>query len=89
MRRLDLLQEHGPNLKRPYADILRDDIRELRVGFASSQYRAFYFFMAGAHIVITHGILKNMDKVPPGEIERAIRYKRDWEERLKRGEIEL
>lgn len=33
------LEEYGPDLPRPYADIVRDKIRELRVIFASTQYR--------------------------------------------------
>jgi phage-related protein len=86
---LDLLAHQGPNLKRPYADMLRDGIRELRVLFSGNQYRALYFFIMGRHIVITHGILKNTDRVPPEEIDRALRYKGDLEMRLKRGEASL
>lgn len=86
---LDLLAFSGPNLKRPYADLLRDDIRELRVRLGRNRYRALYFFIMGEHIIITHGILKNEDKVPPTEINRALRYKKDFEERLGRGEVSL
>ncbi|MBI3548232.1 MAG: type II toxin-antitoxin system RelE/ParE family toxin [Elusimicrobia bacterium] len=89
MKFLDLLASQGPNLKRPYADVLRDGIRELRVRLGSNQYRALYFFIVGKHIVITHGILKNEDKVPPGEIDRAVRCKIDFESRLRRGEVTL
>lgn len=62
MKLIDLLEEHGPNLKRPYADTLRDGIRELRC--------------------------QQGHKVPPSEIERSISYKRDFEERYNREEIE-
>lgn len=86
---LDLLAFHGPDLKRPYADLLRDDIRELRIRLGTSRYRALYFFIMGKHIIITHGILKNTDRVPPEEINRALRCKRDFEERLRRGEVSL
>ena len=83
------LEEYGPNLKRPYADVLRDGIRELRVVFGGNAYRALYFFFVGALIVITHAFTKKTDGVPPEEIERALRYKRDFENRLARGEYEL
>ncbi len=86
---LSLLEEHGPGLKRPYADLLRDGIRELRVRSRHSRFRALYFFIMGRHIIITHGILKNMERVPWVEIERAISCRRDFEERLGRGEASL
>lgn len=83
-----LLEEHGPNLQRPYADFLRDGIRELRVSLGGNAYRALYFFIIGDLIVITHAFMKKTDAVPAGEIERALRYKNDYEIRLSRGEIE-
>ena len=86
---LDLLAYQGPNLKRPYADLLRDDIRELRVRLGRSRFLALYFFIMEKYIIITHGILKNKEKVPMEEINRAVRYKRDFEERLMRGEVSL
>lgn len=84
---LNSLRAHGPNLQRPYADFLRDGIRELRVGFGGNAYRALYFFCIGDLVVITHAFMKKTDAVPPGEIERALRYKADFEDRLSRGEI--
>jgi phage-related protein len=86
---LEVLREHGPNLKRPYADVLREGIRELRVGFGGNAYRALYFFFVRDSIVITHAFMKKTDKVPPEEIERALRCKRDFQDRLSRGEFEL
>ena len=86
---LDVLKEHGANLKRPYADVLREGIRELRVGFGGNAHRALYFFFAQDVIVITHAFMKKTDKVPADEIERALRCKRDFEDRFERGEFEL
>ena len=84
---LKLLEEHGPNLKRPYADALRDGIRELRVGLGGDQYRALYFFVSGRTIVITHGIIKKTDAVPAGELQRAINYKNDFFARWNNKEV--
>lgn len=75
--RLALLEEYGPQLKRPYADSLRDKIYELRFKISKKQVRIFYFFFHGNFIVLTHGIVKKTDKVPENEIERAIRYRLD------------
>ena len=85
---LTLLEEIGPNLKRPYADSLRDGIRELRVILSGGQYRGLYFFTDGRKIIVTHGIVKKTDKVPKSEIERALKYRSDYEERARHGKIE-
>jgi phage-related protein len=78
---LQILREQGPDLKRPYSDALRDGIRELRVGFGGNAYRALYFFFVQDTIVITHAFIKKTVEVPFEEIERALRYKRDHQER--------
>lgn len=77
---LDLLEQGGPNLARPYADALADKIRELRPAFGRHEYRLLYFF-SGRTVVITHGFLKKSDKVPGNEIERALRCMDDWRAR--------
>jgi phage-related protein len=77
------LQEEGPNLPRPYADIVKGKIRELRVGFGTNEYRFLYFFF-GKRIIITHGFLKKTDRIPLEEIERAQRLMQDFLQREKR-----
>ncbi|MCW7457590.1 type II toxin-antitoxin system RelE/ParE family toxin, partial [Leptospira bandrabouensis] len=41
---IDKLAELGPNLPRPYADLLIDGIHELRIKLSGSQIRILYFF---------------------------------------------
>lgn len=74
---IEKLEQEGPNLPRPYADILKGKIRELRVGFGSNEYRFLYFFFA-KRIIITHGFLKKTPEVPIEEIGRAERYMKDY-----------
>jgi len=81
---IDKLEEEGPNLPRPYADIVRGKIRELRVGFGTNECRFLYFF-SSKRIVITHGFLKKTDKIPLGEIEKAERMMRDFIQASKGG----
>ena len=76
-RWLQLLEKEGPDLKRPYADVITEKIRELRMIFAGQQYRCFYFFDQRI-IVITHGFFKKTDEVPPGEIIRAQRLMEEY-----------
>ena len=85
---LELLEREGPDLPRPYADMIRGKIRELRVSFGGLHHRFLYFFH-GKRIVVTHGFLKKTVVVPEGEIARAERYMADFCQRLERGEIDL
>ena len=81
---LEQLELQGPNLPRPFADVVYGKVRELRLRFGPLHYRFLYFF-AGKKIIITHGFIKKTDRVPEEEIVRAIRYMNDF---LARFEIE-
>lgn len=85
---IEQLEIHGPNLPRPFADSLRDKIRELRVRFGQMNYRFLYFF-SGKSIILTHGFMKKTSQVPDEEIEKAIFYMHDFNNRREKGEIEL
>ena len=85
---IELLEEEGPELPRPYADVLRDKIRELRVKFGPAQYRLLYFF-AGKKVVITNGFIKRTDQVPKAEIEKALNAMGDFGRRVEKGEIAI
>jgi phage-related protein len=60
---LSLLEEQGPNLKRPYADIVRGKIRELRIHYSSRQSRIPYFFQMFDQIVLVHAFSKKMQQL--------------------------
>jgi phage-related protein len=76
--RMALLEEHGPQLKRPYADFLRDKIYELPFKIAKRQMRILYFFALAKAIILTNAFIKKTKNVPENEIERAIRFRRDY-----------
>lgn len=78
---IDKLQEMGPLLPRPYADILRDGIHELRIKVSSNQVRILYFFVLESRIVLTHPFYKNVSKVPEKEIKKAIRIREEYVKR--------
>lgn len=77
---IERLQERGPELRRPQADYLRDDIYELRTRIGNVRYRMLYFFHGNVAAVISHGIVKKMAEVSPREIERAIRRKNQFKQ---------
>lgn len=75
LRFLDLLEQQGPTLPRPYADILRAGIHELRIKLSGEQVRLLYFFCYQRFIILYHAFVKNTDRVPERIIDEVIRYR--------------
>ncbi len=87
-RYIDLLERQGPNLLRPYADQVREKIRELRIRIISGNVRIFYFFL-GKNIILLHVLKKKTQELPEAEIEQAKKNMKDFISRHKQGEFEL
>lgn len=77
--KIERLAELGHELRRPEADYLRDDIHELRIGLQGINHRIPYFFHGRTAAVLSHGLAKER-RVPPKEIDLAIKRKRRFEE---------
>ncbi len=58
--------------------MLRDGIYELRAKKGHVQYRLLYFFHGRNIAILAHGLTKE-DRVPPVDIERAIKRKKLFE----------
>ena len=84
---LSLLEEQGPNLKRPYADVVRGKIRELRIHQSSNHYRILFFFQARDQIVLVHAFSKKTQQLKEKDIELAERRMEDWIRRIMTGGI--
>jgi hypothetical protein len=78
LAKIERLKQEGHELRRPEADLLRDKIYELRSSFQGVHYRILYFFHGTVAAVVSHGIVKE-DRVPPGEIARAIERRKQFE----------
>lgn len=76
------LEVEGPQLPRPYADLLKDGIHELRVSLPGKNVRILYFFSFGSFIIITHGFVKTTKKVPEYEIKKAIKIRGEFLKRF-------
>ena len=76
--KIERLRALGHELRRPEADLLRDHIYELRIGLQGIHYRILYFFHGTSAAVLGHSIVKEK-AVPPTEIERALRRKKQFE----------
>ena len=75
---ISYLEEIGPQLPRPYADLLEEGIHELRVKLTGAQVRVLYFFCYRNFIILTHAFRKTTDKVPTVEVRKAQKYREDF-----------
>lgn len=82
---IELLEKHGKDLREPYTKPLKGekyrDIFELRIKFSSDISRIFYFTFKNNTFVLLHGFTKKTDRTPQTEMEKALRYKNDYESR--------
>jgi phage-related protein len=72
------LADFGHELRRPLADILRDGIYELRIRKGRVNFRILYFFHGKNVAILGHALTKE-DKVPKGDIEKALHRKKAFE----------
>ena len=82
---IELLKIHGPELREPYTKPIRGHLNkgiyELRIKFSSDISRIFYFTYRQNTFILLHGFLKKTNKTPAREIDRARKYKEDYERR--------
>lgn len=88
IRFLSLLESMGPTLKRPYADLLKDGIHELRIKLSGDQIRMLYFFCFRKYIVFYTAFVKNTDRVPEKFISHVKRYRGQFLHRVTPRQLE-
>jgi len=87
MSLISLLEENGPTLPRPYADLLEDGIHELRIKLSGDQVRVLYFFCYKDFIILTHAFNKTTDKVPKSEIKKTKKFREDFLKKFKEEQL--
>jgi phage-related protein len=70
---VELLQEHGPNLRMPHSRPFGGGLFELRARGREGIGRAFYCFLVGQRVVIVHEFIKKTGKTPDRELKIARR----------------
>ena len=70
-RIIELLIEHGPNLRLPYSRAFGDGLFELRPRGRSGIGRAFYCFLVGRQVVVLHAFIKKSQQTPESELKLA------------------
>ena len=78
VREIELLAVNGPELREPYSKAIGDGIFELRAKVGSDISRVLYFFFIGRKIILTNGFIKKSKRTPPGEKDKAIKYRAEY-----------
>ena len=86
---IDLLEQQGPSLKRPYADKVQDKLYELRIRLGSDNIRILYFFFVKGKIILLHGFRKKEWEIKRSDLELAEKRMHDFVERYGKGKIKL
>lgn len=82
---IELLGEHGTQLKRPKVDFLEDGIWELRTQQSNNIARTLYFTYTGKTIVLLHGFIKKRQRTPESDKTIAKKNKSDYLRRNSNG----
>lgn len=70
-RLVELLIDHGPNLRLPHSRALGEGLFELRPRGQSGIGRAFYCFLVGKRVVVVHAFVKKTQQTPDRELKIA------------------
>ena len=70
-RLVELLAEHGPNLRLPHSRAMGGGLFELRPRGGSGIGRALYCFLAGKRIVVVHAFIKKTPQTPDRDLKLA------------------
>ena len=70
-RLVELLAEHGPNLRLPHSRALGEGLFELRPRGRSGIGRAFYCFLVEKRVVVLHAFIKKTQQTPDRELKTA------------------
>jgi phage-related protein len=70
-RLVELLMEHGPNLRLPHSRSMGRGLFELRPKGAAGIGRGFYCFLTGKRVVVLHAFIKKSQQTPSHELQLA------------------
>ena len=72
-RLVELLIDHGPDLRLPHSRAMGDGLFELRPRGRSGIGRVFYCFLVGKRVVVLHAFVKKSQQTPDRELKLARR----------------
>jgi len=89
LARIEFLESHWKELRRPYVNSLQEGLYELRVIFSGNQVRVIYAYMFKDYIVLLHGSIKKTREVPQNDILKAKNRMNDFQMRFNEDKIKL
>jgi phage-related protein len=89
LARIEFLEEHWHELRRPYADSLGSGLYELRIISSGKQIRVIYAYMFKDYIVLLHSIIKKTNAVPKNDMLKAKSRMNNFQARYSAGKIKL
>ncbi|MDY9917844.1 Phage derived protein Gp49-like [Proteiniphilum saccharofermentans] len=75
-----LLLETQDRLPVKFIKYIKDDLYELRITYNGNIFRLFFIFDEDKIVVLFNGFRKKTQKTPKGEIEKALKIKREYNE---------
>ena len=75
-RTIDLLEQFGVDLGKPYAKHVEGELWELRTRVGTNQYRIIYLLFTGKVFILLHGFAKKSGRIPERDLKIA-RSRRD------------
>lgn len=88
LKDLELLETYGNDLTMSYSRAMGNGLFELRILQSNNIARIFYFFREKNRIILTNGFIKKTQQTPPRELEKAFKYKQEYEQREAKNEPE-
>ncbi len=73
----EMIEEHGPNLGKPYTDSFGDGLFEVRAKGQEGIGRSLFCYTNGKSIIILHSFVKKTQKTPRKELEIALTRKKE------------
>lgn len=89
LARIEYLEDHWHEARRPIIDKVDRDLYEIRVEFAWNNVRVLYGYMFGDYMVLLHGLVKKTDRIPVNDKEKARLRMFDFQSRYDQGKIKL
>ena len=77
LRLVELMQEHGADLRLPHSRAMGDGLFELRCKGAEGIGRVFYCTLVGRQIVILHSFIKKTQETPERDLKTARKRLKD------------
>ena len=82
-----LLLKTQDRLPAQYVKFLKDGLYELRIEWQGNIYRIFFCYDEGYIVILFNGFQKKTQKTPDREINKALKLKKEYDERKRTKDV--